>query len=85
MITLKEALNLCKSENEFNLRHHTEPESFWGPHHYTNLKTLQERADMQKTKVTQILPHFSTDGFENFEFVISGITLEECKKLCLFW
>ena len=85
MITLKEALNLCNSEEEFNLRHQSEPHSVWGPHHYTNLKTLREKADMQKTKVTHIKPYFSTDGFETLEFEISGITLEECKKICAFW
>ena len=85
MITLKEALNLLSSEDSFYIRHHTEPKSVWGPHHYTNLKKLREKADMKKIQVSEIRPKFSTDGYEGLELTISGITLDNCKKLCLFW
>lgn len=85
MITLKEALNLCKSEDFFTIKHYTEENSIWGPHHFTNRKTLEKKSDMKKIKVLKIEPRFSTDGYEDLMFTIAGINIEECKKICSMW
>lgn len=80
MITLSQAFRLCDIRQE--LVWFSEPDAknafdkgiCW-------CRTVRERVDMKKINVHRIRIHITEDGRYGFEFVVSGLTDDDRRKL----
>ena len=69
MITLREAVNLCKiPDHEVVFLRPQGMQKYWGTP-YT-VKEIRNRFDMRKTMVVGIAPHFCWCEYDGFEFEI---------------